>query len=60
MNAPHFVPARSRREFLMRSCGGLGALAVSSLLQGAAPVDPLAPKKPDHPPTAKSVIWMKV
>ena len=58
MLPPHYLPARSRREFLMRSCGGLGALAVSSLLQAATPVDPLAPKKPDHPPTAKSVIWL--
>src|SRR5512140_847229 len=57
MRPPHYTPSRSRREFLMRSCGGLGALAVSSLLQAATPVDPLAPKKPDHPPTAKSVIW---
>jgi len=47
-----------RREFLMRSCGGLGALAISSMLQAADPPDPLAPKKPDHPPTAKSVIWL--
>ena len=58
MNPEHLIPVRSRREFLMRSCGGLGALAVSSLLQAAKPVDPLAPKKPDHPPTAKSVIWL--
>ena len=58
MLPPHYLHARSRREFLMRSCGGLGALAVSSLLQAATPVDPLAPKKPDHPPTAKSVIWL--
>ena len=47
--------AASRREFLMRSCGGLGALAFSSMLQGA---DPLAAKQPDHTPTAKSVIWL--
>src|ERR1051325_1253922 len=47
-----------RRAFLMRACGGLGALAVSSMMQAAEPADPLAPKKPDHPPTAKSVIWL--
>ncbi len=47
--------AASRREFLMRSCGGLGALAFSSMLQGA---DPLAARQPDHTPTAKSVIWL--
>jgi len=57
MKARHFVPTSSRREFLMRSCGGLGALAFSSMMQGE-PADPLAPKKPDHPPTAKSVIWL--
>ena len=48
---------RTRREFLMRSCGGLGALALSSMLQ-AEQADPLAPKKPHHPPTAKSVIFL--
>src|SRR4051795_2987972 len=48
----------SRRDFLMRSCSGLSALAVSSLLQGADLKDPLAPKTPDHAPTAKSVIWL--
>ena len=58
MRPEHLIPVRSRREFLMRSCGGLGALAVSSMLQAARPVDPLAPKKPDHAPTAKSVIWL--
>ena len=39
----------------MRSCGGLGALAFSSMLQAA---DPLTAKQPDHTPTAKSVIWL--
>ena len=47
-----------RREFLMRCGGGLGALAVSAMLQGSDARDPLAAKKPDHPPTAKSVIWL--
>ena len=41
----------------MRAGGGLGALAVSSMLQ-AEQTDPLAPKKPHHIPTAKSVIWL--
>src|SRR5436309_15611844 len=58
MKPEHYMPARSRREFLMRSCGGLGALAFSSMLQASAPVDPLAPKKPHHEPKAKSVIWL--
>src|SRR4051794_10863873 len=48
---------RTRREFLMRSCGGLGALALSSMLQ-AEQADPLAPKKPHHTPAAKSVIFL--
>src|SRR3954468_10585401 len=48
---------RTRREFLMRSCGGLGALALSSMLQ-AEQADPLAPKTPHHAPTAKSVIFL--
>jgi hypothetical protein len=47
----------SRRDFLLRAGGGLGALAVSSMLQ-ADVTDPLAPKKPHHIPTAKSVIWL--
>jgi hypothetical protein len=52
------MPPFNRREFLMRSSGGLGALAISAMLQGAERQDPLAPKKPDHAPTAKSVIWL--
>jgi hypothetical protein len=47
-----------RRDFLMRAGGGLGALAVSAMMQGADKPDPLAPKKPDHAATAKSVIWL--
>jgi hypothetical protein len=58
MRSEHNIAARNRREFLMRSCGGLGALAVSTMLQGADRPDPLAPKKPDHTPTAKSVIFL--
>jgi hypothetical protein len=47
----------NRRQFLMRTGSGLGALAVSSMLQ-AEQTDPLSPKKPHHVPTAKSVIWL--
>jgi hypothetical protein len=47
--------AMRRRDFLLRSCGGLGALAYSTMAHAA---DPLAPKQPDHTPTAKSVIWL--
>ncbi|HEY1337430.1 MAG TPA: DUF1501 domain-containing protein [Bryobacteraceae bacterium] len=42
----------------MRAGAGLGALAVSAMMQGADKADPLAPKKPDHTPRAKSVIWL--
>jgi hypothetical protein len=58
MKSEHFKPVNSRREFLLRSCGGLGALAFSSMLQATAPADPLAPKQPHHTPKAKSVIWL--
>ena len=53
---PH-VRQCCRRDFLLRSGSGLSALALASLLKGAEPKDPLAPKPPDHKPTAKSVIW---
>ncbi len=54
---PH-VPGCCRRDFLMRSCSGLSALALSSILQAAEPKDPLAAKAPDHKATAKSVIFL--
>jgi hypothetical protein len=52
------TPEQNRRQFLMRSCGGLGALAVSAMMQGADKPDALARRDPHHPPTAKSVIWL--
>jgi hypothetical protein len=66
MSAPK-IPARSRREFLMKSGSGLGGLALASMLdrdglipaaQGAIARNPLAPKPPHHKPTAKAVIWL--
>jgi hypothetical protein len=61
----------SRRDFLRRSGGGLGLLALASLLDGeglrAAPPpaaapgpgsNPLAPRPPHFPARAKSVIWL--
>jgi hypothetical protein len=47
------LPVRSRREFLLRAGGALGALAVAQLEAGELPA-----KKPHHVPTAKSVIWL--
>ena len=60
---PHVVPSQSRREFLTRAGGGLGGLALAQLLAqdgyaAAISKNPLAPKKPHHEPTAKSVIFL--
>jgi hypothetical protein len=61
---PHFTTASSRRDFLARAGAGFGALALASLLAGekavAAPArfpNPIAPKPPQFPARAKSVIW---
>jgi len=57
----------SRRDFLCHSGSGLGAIALAALLNqdgllpkasAATLVDPLRPKPPHFPPTAKSVIWL--
>jgi hypothetical protein len=52
----------SRRDMLRSVGGGFGTLALASLLaeEGllANEVDPLAPKKPHHEPTAKRVIFL--
>jgi len=54
----------NRRNFLMQASGGLGAVALASMLAGDAfgaddkVPDPLAPKKPHHKPRATSVIWL--
>src|SRR5262245_58022223 len=53
-----------RRDFLMQASGGLGAIALTSLLADDAfgaddkAPDPLAAKKPHHQPRAASVIWL--
>jgi hypothetical protein len=58
----------SRRNFLRRAGGGLGMLALASLLDEQAllaadgpevdRLNPLAPKAPHFPAKAKSVIWL--
>ncbi len=60
----HYTSATSRRDFLTRAGAGFGSLALASLLAGdkafAAPaqfVNPAAPKAPQFPAMAKSVIW---
>jgi len=54
----------SRRRFLTRAGSGLGALALTHLLDGggalprASGANVLAAKEPHHAPKAKSVIWL--
>jgi hypothetical protein len=54
------LQATTRRHFLRASSLGLGALALSDLggARAEAPADPLAPKKPHFPGTAKRVIYL--
>src|SRR5215217_741748 len=47
----------SRRDLLVRSGLGFGALALADLLRAEAP-RPLAPKKPHFPPKAKRVVHL--
>ena len=60
----HYRRAASRRDFFTRAGSGLAGIALAqmlhddSLLAAATPADPMAPKKPDHPPTANSIIWL--
>ena len=62
----HKRPPNSRRDFLCNAGSGLGALALTALLEGdgllpkasaASVLDPLQAKPPHFKPTAKSVIW---
>ncbi|HEY3967975.1 MAG TPA: DUF1501 domain-containing protein [Planctomycetaceae bacterium] len=70
-NTPHFPGCGSRRDFLLRSGGGIGGLALASLcardLRSAARADvghpttgknPLAPQKSHHAPLARRMIWL--
>jgi hypothetical protein len=59
----HIPIASSRREFLVHSGGGLGAIALQWLLARDAAAaekskNPLAAKKPHFEPTAKNVIFL--
>src|SRR5947208_16720557 len=57
---PHHETPCSRRDFLTRAGGGLGMLALLSLLEREAKAadNPLAARTPHSRPTAKSVIWL--
>jgi hypothetical protein len=48
----------SRRDFLVRSGLGFGSLAAAFLLNAADVNNPLAPRKPVLPATAKSIIFL--
>ena len=57
----HYRRTTSRREFFTRVGSGLASVALAQMLHEdgfAAGVDPMGPKKPHHPPTAKSIIWL--
>jgi hypothetical protein len=58
----HHWNVATRREFFARAGSGLASIALANLLSEEASAkelnDPLSPKKPHHPPTAKSVIWL--
>lgn len=71
MNKEQYSPKErallQRREFLMQASGGLGSLALTSMLAedllASSPLqenvpDPLAPKPAHIKPRAKSVIWL--
>ena len=65
----HFPRSTTRRDFLLRAGGGLGGVALASMLHGegllpaargatAAPGDPLAVRQPHFAPRAQRVIWL--
>jgi hypothetical protein len=69
-DALHRRPLGSRRDFLLRAGGGMGAIALESLLsrdRGQARAaertlddvpNPLAPRSPHFQPAAKRMIWL--
>jgi hypothetical protein len=63
MTAPHVPPFASRRDFLRRAGGGLGAVALAAMAAeearaDAPAADPFAPKAPHFPARAKAVIFL--
>jgi hypothetical protein len=57
----HYRRPATRREFFTQAGSGLAGIALAQMLHEsglAASVDPLEAKKPHHPPTAKSIIWL--
>ena len=63
MDREEFRRIQNRRSFFRECAGGIGIVALAQLLErdglAAVPnVNPLAPKKPNFPAKAKSVIFM--
>src|SRR6185369_10715786 len=63
LNSPHYQQASTRREFFTQAGSGLAGIALAHMLfedglLAASATDPLAPKRPHHAPTAKSIIWL--
>jgi hypothetical protein len=67
----HFPRCQTRRDFLLHAGGGMGGLALASLVaadgssragdsegRAAIPSDPLASRKPHFAPQATRVIWL--
>ena len=50
----------NRRDFLAQSGGGIGVLALASMLrdEAKAATHPLAPRRPHFAPRAKRVLWL--
>ncbi|MCU1263529.1 MAG: hypothetical protein JWO80_6414 [Bryobacterales bacterium] len=64
MTFDHFQKIQSRRKFFRECAGGLGTMALAGLLErdglaaSAGSANPLAPKLPPLPATAKNVIFL--
>jgi len=62
MIPPDSAFVETRRRFFLRSAGGLGSIALAHLLNAEGgtvdSANPLAPKTPHFPPTAKNVIFL--
>src|SRR5438874_2520123 len=63
MDRDQFLRIQSRRKFFRECAGGIGTVALAQLLEregrgATAGTNPLAPRPPHFPPTAKNVIFM--
>jgi len=62
MDRSHYPRTSTRRDFFTRAGSGLAAIALARMMEAdpraGTGADPLAPKLPHHPPTAKSIIWL--